>query len=534
MKAQTDSLTLKIDTMLQIVVKTFTRIIAGLFIIAISGCQPGRQSGGTSQPYTPDWESLARHTEAPEWFADARFGIYFHWGVYSVPAYHNEWYPRWMHFEGHPVYNHHVKTYGHPSEFGYHDFVPLFKAANFDAERWAELFRQAGARFAGPVAEHHDGFAMWDSEITPWNAADRGPHTDITGALKRALEKREMKLITTFHHARNLQRYRGKESEEMKKERVRRRFRNSHYPLNPGMPPETATDGEPRYLYGNLPEAQWLEEVWLGKLKEVIDTYEPDIVWFDSWLDQVPERFRKEFCAYYLNRAASQDREVVIVRKQDDLPLTVSVDDLEKSRKNRIGEKVWMTDETISRGSWCYTTGLEIKPAREVLHVLIDIVSKNGVLLLNISPRSDGTIPANQREVLLEVGQWLERNGEAIYGTRPWYTYGEGPVKEPEGHFRNAKQFQEITYSASDIRYTTRGDVLYALFLGTPGGGSRVVLEAFGEEVLPAGTRVQRVALPARGEELEWALEPAGLEVRMPKEMPDEPATVVKIDLQKP
>ena len=512
--------------------KTIVRMLPVLVIIAVSGCKVNRKPAKETRPYIPDWESLAEHKEAPDWFTDARFGIYFHWGVYSVPAYHNEWYPRWMHFEGHPVYRHHVETYGHPSRFGYHDFVPLFKAENFDAEQWAGLFEKAGARFAGPVAEHHDGFAMWDSDLTPWNAADKGPHTDITAALSRALEKRDMKLITTFHHARNLQRYRGRESEEMKKERVRRRFRNSHYPLNPGMPPVTATEGELRYLYGNLPEEQWLEEVWLGKLKEVIDTYEPDIVWFDSWLDQIPERFRKEFCAYYLNRAAGQDREVVIVRKQDDLPLTVSVDDLEKSRKNRIGEKVWMTDETISRGSWCYTAGLEIKPARDVLHVLIDIVSKNGVLLLNISPRSDGTIPANQQEVLLAMGEWLERNGEAIYGTRPWYTYGEGPVKEPEGHFRNAKKFREITYSARDIRYTTRGDVLYAIFLGTPGAGSEVTLEAFAEEDLPAGTRVKQVRLLGGKQEVEWSLEGDGLKVELPGDLPEEMATVLKISLE--
>ena len=135
--------------------------------------------------YFPDWQSLARHEEAPEWFRDAKFGIYFHWGVYSVPAYGNEWYPRWMHMEDYVrgedqnYYEHHVKTYGHPSEFGYHDFVPMFKAEHFDAEEWALLFKAAGAKFAGPVAEHHDGFAMWDSDVTPWNVMDMGPKRDI-------------------------------------------------------------------------------------------------------------------------------------------------------------------------------------------------------------------------------------------------------------------------------------------------------------------------------------------------------------------
>jgi len=164
-------------------------------LLAVTG------SAVSAEPYQENWYSLARHDQAPEWFRDAKFGIYFHWGVYSVPALDSEWYPRHMHFEGHPVYKHHLKTYGHPSEFGYHDFVPMFKAEHFDADAWAELFAQAGAKFAGPVAEHHDGFAMWDSEVTPWNVADMGPQRDITGELEKAIRAQGMKFIATFHHA---------------------------------------------------------------------------------------------------------------------------------------------------------------------------------------------------------------------------------------------------------------------------------------------------------------------------------------------
>ncbi|NOR75792.1 MAG: alpha-L-fucosidase, partial [Draconibacterium sp.] len=357
-------------------------------------------SCGTSQKkeeqkikkYQPTWESLAQHNEQPDWFQDAKLGIYFHWGVYSVPAFANEWYPRNMHFEGNGVFEHHLEKYGHPSEFGYHDFVPMFKAEKFDAKEWADLFKKAGARFAGPVAEHHDGFSMWDSEVTPWNAKDKGPKKDITGELAKEIRANGMKLITTFHHARNLQRYKDKPDEI--------RFNSSHYPLFKGMPP-TINDSELNYLYGNITEEKWLEEVWFGKLKEVIDKYQPDIIWFDSWLDQIPEEYRQKFCAYYLNEAEKLGKEVVIVRKQNDLPLDVSVDDLEKSRKNELDEKSWMTDETVSTGSWCYTDNLRIKPAADVLHVLIDIVSKNGVLLLNISPKADGSIPEDQRNVLL-------------------------------------------------------------------------------------------------------------------------------------
>ncbi|MFY0598128.1 MAG: alpha-L-fucosidase [Cyclobacteriaceae bacterium] len=236
-----------------------------------------------SQPYQPNWESLSKHNESPEWFQNAKLGIYFHWGVYSVPAFGNEWYPRWMHFENRREYKNHVEKYGHPGEFGYHDFVPMFKAEKFDASAWAELFEKAGARFAGPVAEHHDGFSMWDSEVTPWNAMDKGPKRDITGELATELKSRGIKLITTFHHARNLQRY-DSLSEG-------RKYRSSHYPDFKGMPPGE-DDSELNYLYGRIPEAKWNREVWLAKVNEVVDKYQPDIIWFDSWLDRVPENYR--------------------------------------------------------------------------------------------------------------------------------------------------------------------------------------------------------------------------------------------------
>jgi len=515
------------------IVKTVTlRILSlGLLITLASSC--GNKTGekqAEAGPYAADWESLAKHNEEPDWFKDAKLGIYFHWGVYSVPAYGNEWYPRWMHFEGNDYYAHHLEKYGHPSEFGYHDFVPMFKAENFNPEEWADLFVRAGARFAGPVAEHHDGFSMWDSEATPWNSMDKGPKRDITGELKEAITGRGMKFITTFHHAKHLQRYKGQEAEQLATVgNQRRQFRNSHYPLFEGMPP-TMDNAEKNYLYGNIPEEEWLENIWLGKLKEVVDKYQPDIVWFDSWLDQVPDTVRRRFCAYYLNEADKWGKEVVIVRKQDDLPLDCSVDDLEKSRKNKMGEKAWMTDETISKGSWCYTENLEIKASKDVLHVLIDIVSKNGVLLLNISPMADGTIPEEQQQVLLDIGDWLGAYGEAIYETRPWYTFGEGPTKEPEGHFKNNRAFLNIKYSAEDVRYTRNGKTVYAIFLGKPETGKDLLLESFSSVNMDKAATVSNVTLAGMEENLTWELSDAGLSVRLPEADLDEMAVVLKIE----
>ena len=461
--------------------------------------------------FQPNWSSLESHEAAPEWLKDAKLGIYFHWGPYSVPAFGNEWYPRHMHLIGTQEHKHHLKTYGDPADFGYHDFFRDFGAEHFDPEEWAEVFQGSGARFAGPVAEHHDGFSMWASSVTPWNAAQIGPKRDILGELFNSLRKREMKTIATFHHARNLQRYRSNWKEEDAKE-GRNRFRKSHYPYYPKWP-TASEDTELRLLYGNVPEDEWLEKVWLGKLKEVIDNYAPDIIWFDSWLDDIPESYRQRFCAYYLNAASDWDKNVAIIRKQEDLPLSFTINDHEKSREPKALPELWMTDDTISTGSWCYTSDLRVKPLYKVVHALVDTVSKNGVMLLNISPKADGTIPSEQREVLHGLGEWLKENGEAIYDTRPWETAAEGPTAEPTGGFAANREFLNLEYSPEDIRYTVSKDrsKVYAILLGTNEANTPLVLESFER----MGSTVESVELLS-GENLEWKATQQGLHITAP------------------
>ncbi len=482
-------------------------------------------ASASADTYQEDWDSLAKHEAAPEWFQDAKLGIYFHWGLYTVPAYGNEWYPRGMHMLGHSNHRHHLEKYGRPSEFGYHDFVSLFKAEHFDAEEWAELFQKAGAQFAGPVAVHHDGFAMWDSDVTPWNVVEKGPKRDTTGELEKAIKSKGMKFITTFHHARNLQRYEPRSSSESPE-----RFHDSHYPPFTDMG-TLSEEGDLPYLYGNLPEEQWLEEIWFGKLKEVVDQYKPDIIWFDSWLDSIPASYRKRFSAYYLNEAKKWSKEVVIIRKQNDLPLSYTIDDLEKSRKNRLEEGFWMADETLSTGSWSYVEGLQLKPAADILHILIDIVSKNGVLLLNVSPKSDGSIPENQRSTLLEIGSWLSEHGEAIYGTRPWFAYGEGPTIQPEGKFENRREFKKIKYKPEDIRYTTKGSIVYAITLGKP-EGDLVTFATFADAEDVTTDSIESVSLLGYEGSLEWSLNEEGLSVLLPGQALNEMASVFKIEMR--
>jgi alpha-L-fucosidase len=471
-------------------------------------------------PFEATWESLAKHDEAPEWFRDAKFGIYFHWGVYCVPAFGDEWYPRNMYIKSNPAYKHHVETWGDPAKFGYPDFIPMFKAEKFDAEAWADLFAEAGARFAGPVAEHHDGFAMWASKLTPWNAGDMGPKRDITGELAAAVRKRGMKLVTTFHHERNsLWQKDG-------------RNWTGHYDHVKTDFPSLLEDPQRAILYGYMPREQFLE-MWKGKLVEVIDKYHPDLMWFDSWLDEIPDATKMAYLAHYFNDAAKLNKGVVVTFKQQDLPQDVAVLDLEKGRMDKLTEFAWLTDDTISMGSWCYTKDLKIKPTRVVLHSLIDIVSKNGQLLLNISPMADGTIPAEQQKVLREMGAWLKVNGEAIYNTRPWQVFGEGPTDKslPKGTFGGVAD-PTGGYSPQDIRFTRSkdGGTLYAIAMGWPGEGTELVIRSLGKDRMSGDLKVKGVSMLGSKEKIAFELRDDGLAVTTPSQKVDDLAVVFRIE----
>lgn len=460
------------------ITKVILVTLISVFVVACA--HQNTEYKNEQQPYTADEKSLANHFTVPDWFRDAKLGIYFTWGPYTVAAKGNEWYPRWMHFgisehewQGKKPGYHidlqdwHTEQFGHPSEFGYHDMIPKFTAEKFNAKEWVDLFEMAGAKFAGPVAMHHDGYALWDSDVTPWNSANVGPKRDITGELAAELRKRNMKLITTFHHARNLQRYKGQTLQEATQRYghldMYHMFWNSHFPWIKGFA-TASEDPDLALLYGNLPEERWLKEFWLGTLTEVVDKYQPDIVWFDTWLDLIPEQTRFDFAAYYLNEAKKWGKEVMMTHKDRDMPFSFSVEDFEQGRRDQLTNLPWLTDDTISKHSWSYIEGLPVKPSSWVVHDFIDIVSKNGQLLLNVSPKSDGSIPEDQKQVLSDLGEWLKVNGDAIYGTRPWKIYGEGPTSmHGDGHFT-----KHVDYTPQDIRFTTKDGAIYAITLGTP------------------------------------------------------------------
>ncbi|MBB3209043.1 alpha-L-fucosidase [Rhodopirellula rubra] len=432
----------------------------------------GFQANQYPEVYAPDWESLGKHGSAPEWLNDAKLGIYFHWGPYSVPAYRTEWYPRWMHMSkpkswGAGTKEYHEKHYGPIDEFGYHHFIPMFTAEHFDPEKWADLFQSAGARFAGPVAQHHDGFSMWDSKINPNNAKAEGPQRDVTGELLAALRDRGMKTITTFHHSFTGQRQRDGQPDG---ERALSYYRYDKNLFT------SSDDPKLRKLYGNMPEEEF-NEYWLSLVQEVVDEYSPDMIWFDSWLDVIPEEYRQRMAAHHFNAGEHRGKEVALICKQEDMPDDLRVLDIEQGGMKDMPDRVWMTDITLSASGWCYVQNQKYKPLPLLVRNMIDVWSKRGVVLLNVSPRADGVIPDEQLDRLKGLGQWMEMYGEAVYGTRPHSIYGYGEAAIKDGS--HGGQAATIQYSAKDVRFTRSADgkSIYVFLLGQPTPGEEITIK---------------------------------------------------------
>lgn len=418
--------------------------------------------GIASGPFHDNWESLSRFT-IPDWFREAKFGIFVHWGVFTVPEHANEWYPRSMYTEGLPEFEHHVKTYGPQSQFGYKDFIPLFTADKFDPEEWAELFAASGAKYYVQVAEHHDGFQMYKSEISRYNAYDMGPRRDVLGEMKAAIEKRGMVFGASSHRAEHwFFLGHGKNFESDIKEPL---VRGDLY--WPSMPEGEFTDmrSEP------YPSTEYLED-WLVRTCEIIDRYQPSLLYFDWWIQH--EAFRPyltKMAAYYYSSAAARGQRVAIAYKHDAMMFGTGIVDMERGQFADVKPFVFQTDTAVARNSWCYTDSLEYKSAEEILCALIDIVSKNGCLLLNVGPRADGSIATGDREILETIGRWMSVNGSAIYGSKVWKTSAEGPTRVKEGHFSE----QTVTYTSEDIRFTVTGGAINAIVLSYPEDGKLLI-----------------------------------------------------------
>jgi alpha-L-fucosidase len=466
-----------------------------------------------TEVFQPDWENISANYQFPDWFTDGKFGIFIHWGPYAVAG-RGVWYPHNMYNAGNCTtcphndsrdFKYHVKTYGEHTKFGYKDFIPLFKAEKFDADEWVALFKASGAKYVVPVAEHHDGFAMYDSDRNEWNSVRMGPKKDIIALLKTATEKEGLVFGLSTHRLENAWFYQG----------------GLHFPSD--------VQDSTIALYGRrLPNQGAYDDAvgldWLAHTHELIDKYQPQLIWFD-WTVYEIQPYVNKFFAYYYNNALDWNKGVVVNTKQG-YPNNIQAYDVERGKSGVMRKYPWQTDTSIGKNFWGYAADENNKTPEQIVHDLIDIVSKNGNLLLNIGPRADGTITEEQQAVLLSIGKWLNINGDAIYGTRCWAKHGEGSVKGTSGTFTDN---EASAYTTEDMRFTTKGNDFYAIVLNW---GDEATVKSLNKDAV-ADAKIMDVKMLGSNEKINWKQTDKGLQLSFPKEKPCEYAYSFKITFDK-
>ena len=460
-------------------------------------------------PFQASWPSLTAH-KTPDWYQRAKLGIFIHWGIYSVPAFGNEWYSRNMYNATVREFAHHQATYGHQKDFGYKDFIPMFRGQHFDPEAWAALFKQAGARYVMPVAEHHDGFAMYETAFNRWNATKMGPCVDVMGKLKQACEAKGLTFCASTHRAEHYF------------------FMNLGRTFDSDVNQEAYADfyGPAVYLpefgaeqMGNTtetpsaigPTEEWLTD-WMVRTCELIDKYQPKVLYFDWWIKNYAFKlYLKKIAAFYYNRAAQWGVDVSINYKWEAFAPGAATFDVERGALTDISPVPWQTCTAIGKHSWGYTKDNEYKTSRQIICDLIDIVSKNGMLLLNVGPRADGTITEEETAVLVELGRWLEVNGEGIYDTVPWKRFGEGSVNAAAGCFTDG---DEKAYTAEDFRFTYKDGRVYAFWMRPVGDAATI--RSFASPVYN-DCGIEQVELLGHEGPLPFTRDANGLHIRLPE-----------------
>ena len=477
--------------------------------------QPSANGAAPAGPgqFEPTSESL-QHYRVPQWYDDAKFGIYFHWAPFSVAA-RCDWYEKRVYAGRGRIRKHHIETWGPLDKFGYKDFIPLFKAEKWDPEAWVSLFKEAGARYLVSAAVHDDGFAMWDSKVIPFNAAIMGPNRDIVGEFISAVRKAGLKAGVSTHYG-------------------------AHWCWYTFRPEYDNWDPKYEGLYGhrrgdNDPPRPEDEQHWEDVLRELIDKYHPDYIFVDgcvSWAERQFNKpyFRQQFynvLAHYYNTAQQRGQEVVLTYKRHFLDPSQAVEDFERSGLDRIrSESKWQSDDKIAMKGWGYVQDTGFWPTDYLIGNLVDIVSKGGNLLLNVGPRPDGTLRDEEVKALQEIGRWLKLNGEAIYGTRPWETFGEGSTVPLEGDGKKEKMGPDA------VRFTTKDGHLYAICFGWPETGRLTIKSLPAGKALAFGA-INQVRMLGVEQPLSFSRDDQGLTVQLPDRKPCDFAWVLKITATK-
>lgn len=480
-------------------------------------------------PFAPTWESLAGGYACPDWFRDLKFGIWAHWSAQCVPE-QGDWYARQMYIQGHPQYEFHVKTYGHPSQFGFMEIDRLWTAAHWEPERLMDRYVRAGAKYFFALANHHDNFDTFDSKYHAWNAVKHGPKKDIIGTWARVARERGLRFGVSNHSAHSWHWFQTAYDYDPEGPKAGQRY--DAYRLTKADGAGKWWDGlDPRDLYGGgrnmvMPDgvttiadanawhrahdAAWTEapppdnqafvDRWFLRCQDLMDRYRPDIVYFDN--TELPlGQTGLDVTAHFYNASVARSGRVDVVvtgKKMTEAHRAAVVEDIERGVATEIRPAPWQTDTCL--GNWHYQRSLfeehKYKTALQVVQMLVDIVSKNGNLMLSVPVRGDGTIDEDEIAVLDALAAWMPANGEGIFATRPWRVYGEGPSVSnpaPTGQFGGARDVRP--YTAQDVRFTRKGDTLYAFFMAWP--TAPVTVASLADAVSPG--RVARVDLLGGG-----------------------------------
>ena len=473
--------------------------------------------------YEPTWESLAK-SEIPEWLKDAKFGVYTHWGIYSVIAKGGAGAPlKSIYKKGRgklATYEHYLKNFGKAEDFGYVDIIPMFTAEKFDAEEWVGVMADAGAKFGGICVVHHDGFLLWDSKVNRWNSMNMGPKRDIFGEIARAVRARgDMKLAATFHHGRTYGFATGNKLDEWTaEEKAKFDLFDPHY--------------KDFYWHDGHSSRKEFSEEWRAKVVEVVDNYQPDFIWFDGLNtsiknDTPPESFIQDAIAHFLNKAARNGQDGVVANKHAgkfNFPEEFGLLSYENGRQMPEDIGPWFLIDRAIGYPWAWEEGKKYRDGADYhIKSLIDLVSRGGIFLLSLTPRGDGSIPEREKEIMAGIGEWLDENGEAIYATRPWKIYGEGPnmnltamKKSASGKPKMGWNYRK-KFTQEDIRFTQSkdGKVLYAVTLACP-KKEKILIKSLrkGSEYYQGD--IKRISMLGYAADLEWIRTDIGLEISIP------------------
>lgn len=507
-------------------------------------------------PFQATWESLASNYRCPEWFRDAKFGIWAHWSAQCVPE-QGDWYARRMYLQGNPAYEYHVKTYGHPSTFGFMEIDRLWKAERWEPDQLMARYQRAGAKYFFALANHHDNFDAYDSTHHPWNSVNVGPKKDIVGTWARVARARGLRFGVSNHSAHAWHWFQPAYGYDGEGPLAGVRYDAATL---------TKADGKGRWWEGldpqdlytgpniripdgiggakaivdwhNRNDGVWNEtppannpsfvEKWFLRCQDLVDRYQPDIVYFDN--TELPlGQAGLDIAAHYYNGSLARTRgalDVVVNAKHMTLGRrNAVVEDIERGVATEIRAEPWQTDTCI--GSWHYSRDIaernRYKTVDQVVDMLIDIVSKNGNLMLSVPVRGDGTIDEHEVRFLDGLAAWMDVNAEGIFGSRPWSVYGEGPStveKAEAGQFGGARDVRSTPYTGEDVRFTRKGDALYAYLLATP-SEPRAMIKSLGTRSPHlAGRKVAGVSLLGDSGTIKWSQDEQGLGIDLPAQLP--------------